>query len=178
MKLDITSLLSGKVKSLQFSFELELNGENAPMPPVGVTVTSPVRVTGVITDSGTCLSLRLDAEADYSAMCDRCAESLSGVVSTHTERMVVEEGSLSDNSDEEYFIACDGMLDLDDDIAEELMLAFPSRMICSEDCRGVCPVCGQNLNLGDCGCAAREAERVDPRWASLAKLLSEQKEEK
>lgn len=177
MKLDITALLSGKVRSLPFSFELEEDGEGAPLPPAGVTVTSPVRVSGVISDSGTCLWLRLDAEVDYDALCDRCADPISGIASAHMERMIAEEGIVADEASEDYFIASDGILDLDADISEELMLSFPSQMLCSDDCRGVCPSCGQNLNRGECDCAARAKEEIDPRWQVLADLLRESKDE-
>lgn len=178
MKLDITSLLSGKVRVLPFAYEISSDGEDFPMPPVGVTVTSPVRVDGKISDSGTCLYLRLDAAADYTAVCDRCAGEARGTVTCHFERMVAEEGVVSGDGDkDEYFIACEGMLDLDGDISEELMVSFPSQILCREDCLGVCPVCGQNRNEGDCECAARAAEEIDPRWQVLAHLLEQQKED-
>lgn len=171
LKLDITQLLSGKVRSLPFSFEIGVDGDGVPLPPVTASLSSPVRVSGVITDSGTCLYLRLDAEVDYVSACDRCADPVSGTVKTHIERMVAERGIVEDEESDEYFIACDGILDLDGEILEELMLSFPSRVLCSEDCRGICPDCGQNLNRGDCGCAERRKNEIDPRWQSLAKLL-------
>ena len=177
MKLDITPLLSGKVRAIPFSYEISCDGDGFPMPPAGVTIVSPVCVEGRISDSGSCLHLRLDVEAEYSALCDRCADDMRGSVKTSLERMVAEEGSVEDENRDDYFIACDGMLDLDLEIAEELMLAFPSQMLCRDDCRGVCPVCGQNFNYGECGCAAAAAEEIDPRWQALAKLLEEQKKE-
>lgn len=177
MKLDITSLLSGKVRVLPFSYEIPSDNEDFPLPPVGVTVISPVRVSGRISDSGSCLYLRLDAEADYEALCDRCADEMKGTAKTSLERMVAEEGVVTDDNRDDYFIACDGMLDLDLEIAEELMLAFPSQMLCREDCRGVCSVCGQNFNYGECGCAEAAANEIDPRWQALARLLEEQENE-
>ena len=180
MKLDITALLSGKVRVLPFQYEIVGGGEGDffPMPPVGVMLTSPVRVHGKISDSGTCLYLTLDAEADYEAPCDRCGEETRGVALCHLERMVAEEGVLSNEDGDDYFIACEGELDLDGDIVEELMLSFPSQILCRDDCLGVCPVCGQNKNEGECDCAKKEAERIDPRWQALAKLLEEQKNKK
>lgn len=173
MKLDITALLAGKVRVLPFRYEIAGGGDDLPMPPAGVTLTSPIRVEGKISDSGTCLYLVLDAAADYEAPCDRCGEAVRSTVSCHLERMVAEAGAV-DDEDEDYFVACEGELDLDADVAEELMLSFPSQILCREGCLGVCPVCGQNRNKGDCGCAAKEAERVDPRWQALERLLKEQ----
>ena len=47
---------------------------------------------------------------------------------------------------------------------EQLELAAPIRVVCSENCLGLCPSCGKDLNAGPCGC---DAEPVDPRWEAL-----------
>ncbi len=174
MKLDINALLSGKVRSLPFAYEIDCGGEDdMPRPPAEVTFTSPIRVKGNISDSGSCLYLTLEADADYTALCDRCGGKAEGVVSCRLERMVAEEGIVADENSDDYFIAVEGKLDLDAEVAEELMLAFPPQILCREDCRGVCPICGQNKNEGDCDCEEKEAERTDPRWDAIARLLEE-----
>jgi uncharacterized protein len=47
------------------------------------------------------------------------------------------------------------------------VLALPDKILCREDCAGLCPVCGKNLNLEPHG---HEGEETDPRWAGLAEL--------
>ena len=47
---------------------------------------------------------------------------------------------------------------------------LPGRFLCSEDCKGLCPKCGADLNLGDCGC---DKEDIDPRWADLQKIMKD-----
>ncbi len=179
MKIDISPILSGKVSVLPFSFELPADFEGAPLPPAGTSLTSPIRVTGRLRDSGSCIMLDLDAEADYKAPCDRCAKETAGVVRCSLKRIVADRAVLTDGADEDdYFVATDGMLDLDAETAEELMLSFPTQILCREDCRGVCPVCGQDLNLGDCGCGNGDGsgdDGIDPRWRGLQKLLEERK---
>ncbi|NOY80792.1 MAG: DUF177 domain-containing protein [Kiritimatiellaeota bacterium] len=59
-------------------------------------------------------------------------------------------------------------LDLTVDIREDTLLAFPDRLVCRENCRGLCPDCGQNLNVKDCGCQSRK--RTDDPWSSLDEL--------
>jgi len=67
-----------------------------------------------------------------------------------------------DRADEELF---DGKtIDLDPLVREQVLLALPMHAVCREDCKGLCGSCGQNLNEGQCGCAA---DRVDPRFAKL-----------
>ena len=58
-------------------------------------------------------------------------------------------------------------IDVDELVREQLLLAQPSRFRCSEDCKGLCPHCGADLNRETCACGANE---IDPRWAALAGL--------
>jgi uncharacterized protein len=58
-------------------------------------------------------------------------------------------------------------LDLDELAREQLLLALPARQLCREDCKGLCPTCGADLNTQECGC---EQQEIDPRWAALAAL--------
>lgn len=66
------------------------------------------------------------------------------------------------------------VLDFSEGFMEAVILALPIKRLCREDCRGLCPRCGTNLNQGNCGC--RE-ERVDPRLAPLRQLLSKKEPE-
>ena len=58
-------------------------------------------------------------------------------------------------------------IDLDDIVREQIELALPMARLCSDECRGLCPECGANLNEGQCGCAP---DYADPRWAALGNL--------
>ena len=60
-------------------------------------------------------------------------------------------------------------LDLTEAICQYAMLAIPMKPLCGEDCAGLCPTCGQNLNHGPCGCLP---QGMDPRWSELSKLLN------
>lgn len=59
-------------------------------------------------------------------------------------------------------------LDLTEAVQQYAMLAMPMKPLCRQDCAGLCPVCGQNLNLGACKCLPLEA---DPRWAELKRII-------
>ncbi len=60
-----------------------------------------------------------------------------------------------------------GGLQLNDILREYVILSLPMHTVCSESCRGICPVCGENRNLKDCGC---EVKPADDRWAALKRL--------
>ena len=62
------------------------------------------------------------------------------------------------------------MLDVDTPVLDQLFLEFPMKHLCREDCAGLCPICGKNRNEGTCDC---EKKQIDPRFASLRKLLEQ-----
>jgi len=66
------------------------------------------------------------------------------------------------------------VIDLDPAVREQVLLALPSYPVCQEGCKGLCPVCGTNLNERECGC---DRHVPDPRWAGLEKLKAKAKEE-
>ena len=88
------------------------------------------------------------------------------------EKTVAARDSLEDaGSDEvelDYVLIEDGVLDVEAPLTEQLLLALPTKVLCKEDCRGLCPKCGHDRNDGDCGCDLHEP---DPRLACPAKLL-------
>ncbi|MEO7658752.1 MAG: DUF177 domain-containing protein, partial [Pyrinomonadaceae bacterium] len=61
----------------------------------------------------------------------------------------------------------DGKIDMAEVVREQLLLVQPEQIFCREDCKGLCPQCGANLNLIDCKCADDD---IDPRWAALKNL--------
>jgi uncharacterized protein len=76
------------------------------------------------------------------------------------------EAEVSDDALDESPVA-DGRIDMAEVVREQLLLAMPEQIFCREDCLGLCPKCGSNLNLIDCKCADDE---IDPRWAALKNL--------
>ena len=63
-------------------------------------------------------------------------------------------------------------VDLDDLVREQILLALPTRQLCRDDCKGLCPTCGVDLNAQSCDCAQHE---TDPRWSALADLKNRDK---
>ena len=166
MVIDLNPMLRGEISSLDVEFSL------SPEFIEGVTFDGDARVFGKITDNAGYMRLSLKATLSYVGECARCLDSVKGVFSLDFERTVVAEGTLSEEKLEEnvdeYIVLDNGMLYPDDAVREELLLDFPKKLLCSEDCPGLCPVCGRPKREGDCGCQKKE---IDPRLAVLKKLL-------
>ena len=171
MVLDISPLLRGEVKKIDIDYML------TPERLDGVEFASDVHVVGKLTDNAGYMKLTLEAELPYSSECARCLAPVHGVFSLDFERTVAVEGVLSeaevDENGDEYVIIHGSSLDVDELLCEELSLAFPTKLLCSEDCLGLCPKCGKPRGEGDCGCSDKE---IDPRLAILATLFDKDKD--
>lgn len=133
--------------------DLRVKGLAELRPPL-----DEIRVHGRVTGS---------VESD----CDRCLEPVVLDASSEFDLAYLpvgwepasEETEISEEDSETGFYEGDG-IELNDVIREQILLSMPLRKVCSEGCKGICPVCGQNRNVRDCGCSAAP---VDDRWAAL-----------
>ena len=178
MKLDLRPLLAGE-RLLTFNYELPLHTdpEDTASFLYGVSFPSPMKVKGEITNTAGYMRMTLTMSVDYQAECARCLTPVSGCFSLDLEKTVAPRKLLSDLDEDrldDYAIIDDGFLDMDEPLLEQLEMEFPVRFLCSEDCRGLCPKCGHNLNLGDCSC---ETKDFDPRLEPLRQLLEKMKNE-
>ncbi|HTK94821.1 MAG TPA: DUF177 domain-containing protein [Terriglobales bacterium] len=108
---------------------------------------------------------------EVEVQCARCLEPVKRPVEAQFDLLYRplgavkrdDEVSISEAETEVGFYKGDGLA-LEDVLREQVLLAVPVKAVCREDCRGLCPHCGQNLNQGKCGCAPANA---DPRWNAL-----------
>ncbi len=104
----------------------------------------------------------------YHFNCDRCSAPSDRNFAYQFRHILVTE--LSEESGDDYIEAPDYKLDTDALLRDDILLELPSKFLCKESCKGLCPKCGKNLNEGSCNCDTHE---VDPRLAVLKQLLSD-----
>jgi uncharacterized protein len=127
----------------------------------------PVRLDVSRTRAGYALRLRFAVRLD--GPCMRCLEPAKRAVEVDA-REVDQPGSGDDDELSSPYVSRDG-LDLRAWSRDALALALPSQIVCREECRGLCPVCGENLN--EAAPDHHHEREPDPRWAKLSELRLE-----
>lgn len=130
----------------------------------------------VLTHSGEGILATGLVRAHVVGTCDRCLEPAEFDIAAEVDGYYLfeEPERLGEDEDEADFelVSADNTIDLSGAIVSALVMDTPFVVLCSEDCLGLCPVCGANLNEGDCGHATQiEAERMEASpFAALASL--------
>ena len=129
----------------------------------------PVRLEGEVSDDAGAITLSATVHACVSTRCARCGKPVEYDKETPVDFLLVKEleGEADDLRDDLYLVESD-TVELDEILVPELILDMEMTALCREDCKGLCPKCGRDLNLGPCGCVTRE---IDPRLAVLQKFL-------
>ncbi len=106
--------------------------------------------------------------------CDRCLEPAEFPVDSSFDLFYRPEEDKDydaevaiDEGESEIAFYEGGGIELKDILREYILLAMPMQRVCRQDCRGICPICGQNRNVVSCGC---EMKTIDDRWSALKKL--------
>ena len=166
MKLDLKKYFSNEdevPEKVSFTADLsdvELSGVYPFVSPVAVSV-------GVRGSNGAVL-LDFQVSYDFEIPCDRCMELIREKKTASFSHTVILSQEDSDEGD--YIRIPSGELDAGELVREDIILSLPYRFLCREDCKGLCPVCGKNLNTGSCGC---RSGKVDPRLEILKKLIDD-----
>jgi len=137
------------------------------------TLSGEARVRGRASRRGEEVRVRGLIEAAAEVGCDRCLAPVTVPLEVEFETAFIPQEEAAGEADNVELLAEDmglaafegDAIDLDELVREQILLALPSRNLCREECEGLCPTCGADLNAGPCGCARDE---TDHRWAALA----------
>jgi len=139
-----------------------------------IRLTEPAAVKGQIRLSGHDVVVNGHIDTRAQVDCDRCLQPVELPVSADFKLEYItgsdyESSRVAELTEAEMSVAVfDGeAIDVDEIVKEQILLAVPTRMLCREDCKGICPECGMDKNTGECQCVTDD---VDPRWAALKNL--------
>lgn len=193
MRVHIGSIRKSRGETLHVAFK-----KRVPSPIDSGEDSLQVGVDAEVTNSGRSYRVKGEIRTTLDLFCDRCLAPIKRPVVIHFEEDFRQRGqrgprgqedsiwtyegdamesgeqdasSVALNSDETDTLFDGDVFTLDDVVRDYLMVEVPVKAVCHEDCRGICPQCGQNMNESECSC---RQEAIDPRLAGLADFLTEQ----
>lgn len=162
--LDITAILRTVGADIDFSEKVKME----PMVLMGdnVLFENPVTVSGNIINNGSAFLMRAFVSGEYTSVCSRCGDDVKKKIEFDFESVMYHNPvrskhapSEKESADliykaekEEAIIFTSHLIELEPIISNEIFSRLPMRLLCSEDCKGLCPVCGANLNRESCNC--------------------------
>lgn len=162
MRLDLKNIIRTPGAALPFQFSIDLSDVewNGEYP-----VSRPVDAVGTVRNMAGALVLTCQLSTVLDLTCDRCLKRFSEEKTVSYETLLAAELEQEDNDD--IVLLEDEELDADELLRDVFILAMDSKHLCSEDCKGLCPGCGVDLNVEQCRCQ----KEIDPRLAGLAKFF-------
>ena len=164
MRIDLKRFFSNEDVSqeINYSFELKDVEIDGYKPFV-----SPVKVKGVLRSFAGSAELDAELSYDFSMPCNRCMEETLKNCKLKVSHTLVR--TLNNEADNDSYIQVEnGPFDFDELFYSDIILELPVKYICKEDCKGICPKCGANLNYNSCNCSESQ---VDPRLEALKQLI-------
>ena len=164
MRLDLSSIIDRPGESINFSVSVDLSdlvyGTSNP-------VSEPVLATGSVRNTAGVLVMKGSITTCIHGICDRCASDFDRQMEIPIDVVLVTELANEENEDEWVFPLEANAADLEDIVRTVFVLNMDSKLLCKDDCKGLCCRCGKNLNNGPCNCQ----KELDPRFAALKQLL-------
>lgn len=164
MEINLLPILNYEGKKIEISDNVEVHESDND----SFKIKAPVYFEGSVLNIGGTIELKGKAKASLSMLCDRCADYYDKDFEFEIEERFKKDDGFSDNEDTDVTILEGSSIDLSEILYTNMFMEFPSKSLCSDDCAGLCAVCGKNLNHGSCDC---ESDSTDPRFDILDKLL-------
>ena len=173
MIVDISKVVKSINKEVSEEVSIELTSFESRLGEFPVLQKSPVVLT-ITNQENKTLFIRGSVDVTLSIPCGRCLEEVPTQICFDIDKKLdITDGALLDDEMEENDYLIGFELDVDKLVYAEILVNWPMRVLCKEDCEGICKVCGANLNKGDCGCQRTE---LDPRMAAIQDIFSKFKE--
>jgi uncharacterized protein len=155
-------------------FDFNIKPDEIDLDTEGARIVDQIDVVGQVSRNAAKTDVRGSITAPLEIDCTRCLTPVRRELDVVFEvdfvgREMLPESKEThlDGSDLDTDMIEGTQLDLTDIAREQILLNLPETVLCREDCKGICPTCGQDLNEGKCQCGDDD---IDPRWAALKDL--------
>lgn len=170
IQLDVSIIRNspGEVRHLEMDVPLQpIESE-----PGEVIFGSPLRLDARLANEDGVLRLTGTLEGKARVSCSRCLDIFDMPVRAEIDEVYFSKSQRESGPGGESIPFRGDLLDITPEAEKAVLSSLPMKILCGEDCRGLCQKCGANLNSGDCKCSADE---IDPRMEMLKKLLEKEK---
>lgn len=171
MIVNLSDVLTSEGMELKREVPLEMNCFGNGTENFKIISKSPVAFTFTNVEKGKAL-IAGKARLTMEALCCRCLREVLFEMELDFKRMVTALGAEDEEADDLGFME-DCRLDTETFMHNEILVNWPEKILCRDDCKGLCLKCGQNLNEGECGC---DRFVPDPRMAVIQDIFNGNKE--
>ena len=173
MKIDLSSIAKSINRELTEEAEISLSSFQSRLGDFPIVRKAPV-VFHIRNEENATVFISGTVDIEVMIPCARCLEEVRTPIHFDIDKKLrIEEDGLVDDEMEQpdYLIGLE--LDVDKLVYAEILVNWPMRVLCHDDCKGICKVCGMNLNKGACSCQRTE---LDPRMAAIQDIFNKFKE--
>jgi uncharacterized protein len=163
MKYDVSGIL--KNDGARLEFDKSVSPDELGLGSGEIEVIGEIGYKGKITNISRVLKLDADITINYKAPCGRCLADVQREEKIHID---VDFPNIDETNDKDEYCYSSGLLDLTGVVNDSIFTALPFKHVCSDECKGLCPMCGQELNVYNCNC---EHNVIDERFAVLKKYF-------
>lgn len=163
MFIELGDIFENEGGSVPFDCIVKTDGSDCAEDPCFV---SGIHCVGKVENRAGIVRLTGFVDFDYRAPCDRCAAESQKHFSVPIDHELIRRLH-ADRKDDDYVLVEGTGVELGELVYEDAVFSLPMRYLCKDDCKGLCPICGADLNAGACGCK----KPTDPRLAALQQLL-------
>lgn len=168
MILNLTEVTSGKLSKIPFSYRFIPEIEEKIN--FGIIAISEFDISGEVSKSGSTMEIDFTIKGEIEYECARCLDSISQPFEKQLHKTVIRSVPV-DSEDEDWYVSEDHLINLDQIVIDEIVMDLPYQVVCSKECKGLCPNCGVNLNHETCSCSN---EKIDPRLEILKNFFTQE----
>ncbi len=172
MKVELADILSCENREMSEQVEIELLSFDSKLGQFPIVRKAPF-VMKFTNEENRRLFIQGETEITIAIPCDRCLEQVERAFSVVIEKEIPLEKDSPEADTDEVDYMTGTSLDVDQLIFGEILVSWPMKVLCREDCRGICKRCGASLNLRECQCQKAEP---DPRMAAIQDIFNKFKE--
>lgn len=169
MILNLTQVTSGKLSKMPFSHRFIPEIEEKTN--FGILTIDTFDIDGFVSKNGSELEIEYQISGSITYECSRCLENVTVPFTKLVHKPIIRSMPEDSSDEEDWYLSEDHLLNLELIVTDEILMDLPYQTLCSNECKGLCPNCGVNMNHETCSCSN---EKIDPRLEILKNFFTQE----